>query len=277
MKRTAIAAFALCLLGGTSVLAEPGEHGDRGQRDGGHDGGHNDGGHNDSGHNDSGHNNGGQSHATPQVHNFQGAQSVQHSFQNNGAPQGVVQGPPREFDRHVQHNGGPAQVFVQHAPNNNGMVVPRDFRDDHRRDVGDDRGRDVRDNGGRDIRDNGERDVRDNGRRDFDDRGQRDVREDRGRERFDPDRFPRIFRPEHRFEWRDRDDWAPHGWFYRTWFYGQILPWGWFGPDLWISDYWYYDLPTPPYGYEWIRNGPDALLVDTRSGVVVEVVPGIFY
>jgi hypothetical protein len=34
---------------------------------------------------------------------------------------------------------------------------------------------------------------------------------------------------------------------------------------------------VPPYGYEWIRNGPDALLVDIGSGEVVSSVPGIFY
>ncbi len=97
------------------------------------------------------------------------------------------------------------------------------------------------------------------------------------RPRYNPEFFPRIFHPQERFEWRGGHWRGPPGWYYRTWYYGQILPWGWFDEGYWISDYWFYDLPVPPYGYEWVRNGPDALLVDLRSGMIVEVVPGIFY
>ena len=97
------------------------------------------------------------------------------------------------------------------------------------------------------------------------------------RPRYNPDFFPRIFHPRERFQWREGHWRGPPGWYYRSWFYGQILPWGWFAQDYWISDYWDYDLPVPPYGYEWVRNGPDALLVNIGTGFVAEVVPGIFY
>jgi Ni/Co efflux regulator RcnB len=97
------------------------------------------------------------------------------------------------------------------------------------------------------------------------------------RPRYSPQFFPRVFNPGARFHWRGGFWRGPPGWYYHSWFYGQILPYGWFAPDWWINDYWYYDLPVPPYGYEWVRNGPDALLVNIDTGFVAEVVPGIFY
>jgi Ni/Co efflux regulator RcnB len=36
-------------------------------------------------------------------------------------------------------------------------------------------------------------------------------------------------------------------------------------------------LGAPPYGYRWIRYGPDMLLVEVRSRRVVDVVYGAFY
>jgi Ni/Co efflux regulator RcnB len=97
------------------------------------------------------------------------------------------------------------------------------------------------------------------------------------RPRYNPQFFPRTFNPGNRFQWRNGPWRGPQGYAYRPWFYGQILPFGWFSAQWYISDYYDYDLPVPPYGYEWIRNGPDALLVNIGSGEVVESVPGIFY
>ena len=44
-----------------------------------------------------------------------------------------------------------------------------------------------------------------------------------------------------------------------------------------MEDYYDYDLSDPPYGYEWIRLGSDAVLVDIQSGMVVETAYGVFY
>ena len=41
-------------------------------------------------------------------------------------------------------------------------------------------------------------------------------------------------------------------------------------------DWWSYGLPEPPYGYDWVRVGPDALLVD-YSGRIVQVVRAVFW
>ena len=89
--------------------------------------------------------------------------------------------------------------------------------------------------------------------------------------------FPRTFNIGQRFQWRSGPWRGPQGYYYRPWSYGQRLPFGWFAAQFYINDYYAYDLPVPPYGYEWIRNGPDALLVDISSGEVVESVPSIFY
>ena len=43
-----------------------------------------------------------------------------------------------------------------------------------------------------------------------------------------------------------------------------------------MLDYWLFGLDVPPYGYEWVRYGPDALLIDLRSGEVIQVVYGRF-
>jgi Ni/Co efflux regulator RcnB len=69
----------------------------------------------------------------------------------------------------------------------------------------------------------------------------------------------------------------PPGWYYRRWSYGQILPFIFFSQNYWLNDWYYYDLPAPPYGYEWVRYGDDAILVDVRTGMILQVMYGVFY
>ena len=47
--------------------------------------------------------------------------------------------------------------------------------------------------------------------------------------------------------------------------------------DYWISDFALYGLMEPWPGYEWIRVGDDALLVDIETGEVIRVEYGLFY
>jgi Ni/Co efflux regulator RcnB len=68
----------------------------------------------------------------------------------------------------------------------------------------------------------------------------------------------------------------PYNWSYRSWRVGERLPF------LFLSDGYYiefgpYGLPRPPYGYRWVRFGPDVLLVNVYTGEIVEVVYDIFY
>ena len=69
----------------------------------------------------------------------------------------------------------------------------------------------------------------------------------------------------------------PPGWQYRHWTYGEYLPMLFWSPTYWITNFWLYDLDRPPVGCEWVRNGPDALLVDISTGEILEVVYDVFY
>jgi Ni/Co efflux regulator RcnB len=63
---------------------------------------------------------------------------------------------------------------------------------------------------------------------------------------------------------------------FHHWGYGQFLPRAWLVPAAFVADYAAYDLAAPPADFEWVRNGPDALLVNLDTGMVVQVVPGAF-
>jgi hypothetical protein len=47
-------------------------------------------------------------------------------------------------------------------------------------------------------------------------------------------------------------------------------------PQYLIGDYWLFGLEVPPVNYEWVRDGNDALLVDTNSGDILQVEYGVF-
>ena len=69
----------------------------------------------------------------------------------------------------------------------------------------------------------------------------------------------------------------PHGWSYRLWAVGAILPPLFLAREYWYADWAALGVPPPPPGDQWVRYGPDLLLVDVTTGQVVEVVPGVFY
>lgn len=69
----------------------------------------------------------------------------------------------------------------------------------------------------------------------------------------------------------------PQGWYSRHWGYGDILPAFFWTQNYWISDYYDYGLVAPPPGFVWVRDGDDALLVDTDTGEILQVVYGVFY
>jgi len=176
---------------------------------------------------------------------------------NPGAP------PTRTFD----HARGPGEVTPPTG------AVERSWdgrRDDRRTD-----GRDTRDGrwSGRDGRDG--RDGRWDGRDHRDDH--RDGRWPNGRqaERWQSGRYPPVYWSHDRY--RHGAYRAPYGFYVRSWAFGDILPRGWYGPDYYIDDFLDFGLPYPPPGYEWVRVGGDALLIDEYTGRIVQVVRGIFY
>jgi Ni/Co efflux regulator RcnB len=69
---------------------------------------------------------------------------------------------------------------------------------------------------------------------------------------------------------------APHGYAYRRWGYGEVLPRYYWAQQYWLTDYWLFGLEVPPVGFEWVRYGPDALLINTDNGEVIQVVYGRF-
>jgi Ni/Co efflux regulator RcnB len=68
----------------------------------------------------------------------------------------------------------------------------------------------------------------------------------------------------------------PPGWTAHRWGYGEILPRAYWGPQYLIGDYWLFGLEVPPVNYEWVRDGNDALLIDTNSGEILQVEYGVF-
>lgn len=69
-------------------------------------------------------------------------------------------------------------------------------------------------------------------------------------------------------------DW---GYGYRRFSIGVIMPSYFWGQNYWLSDPWDYRLP-PAYGpYRWVRYYDDVVLIDIRTGRVVDMIPDFFW
>jgi hypothetical protein len=69
----------------------------------------------------------------------------------------------------------------------------------------------------------------------------------------------------------------PGGWGYQRWGAGMILPGLFLAPAYYYSDWAGLGLPPPDPGFQWVRYGPDLLLVNVETGQVVDAVYGAFY
>ena len=108
------------------------------------------------------------------------------------------------------------------------------------------------------------------------------------RNRIATEGWRREWRQDRRYDWRrhrdhDRSRFRlslyidPFGWRYRPWQIQTRLPYRYYSSQYWISDTDYFRLP-PVYGpYRWVRYWNDALLIDLRSGRVVDVIPQFFW
>lgn len=92
---------------------------------------------------------------------------------------------------------------------------------------------------------------------------------------FNRSTYARSFTAQHRFHYGNYN--RPSGWTYRRWNHGQFLPRLFFAQTFWLNDWWLFDLPIPPYGYEWVRYGDDALLVNIDTGEILQVEYDVFY
>jgi Ni/Co efflux regulator RcnB len=68
----------------------------------------------------------------------------------------------------------------------------------------------------------------------------------------------------------------PAGWYAHRWTYGERLPRAFFASEYFITDFATYGLMAPWDGYEWVRYGDDALLIDTDTGEVIRTEYDLF-
>jgi len=68
----------------------------------------------------------------------------------------------------------------------------------------------------------------------------------------------------------------PAGFAWRHWGYGEILPRAYWTAEYRIADYWLFALEVPPAGFEWVRCGPDALLLNIATGEILQAQYGVF-
>jgi len=103
-----------------------------------------------------------------------------------------------------------------------------------------------------------------------------DRHDDRGRPHWQQGRYPAVYRSHQRYRYGGYYR-PPIGFYAHSWAFGEFLPHGWYGSDYLLNDWWSYGLPYPPLGYDWVRVGDDALLIDSYTGRVVQVVQDIFW
>lgn len=109
---------------------------------------------------------------------------------------------------------------------------------------------------------------------------QRDLRHDRqelradrreGREEW------RGYRDAHRDVFRMRPYPGPRGWTYRPVTIGYQFAPSFYAQRFWIANPGFYRLPPPGPGLRWVRYGNDVVLVNLRTGRVVQVYNEFFW
>lgn len=103
-----------------------------------------------------------------------------------------------------------------------------------------------------------------------------------------PVQWSGSWRDNHRYDWynhrhRNRSLFHlgfyldPFGWGYQRYNIGWRMWPSYYGSQYWLNDPWQYRLPYAPPGYRWVRYWDDAVLVDTWSGQVVDVIYNFFW
>ena len=105
--------------------------------------------------------------------------------------------------------------------------------------------------------------------------GVRPSKLEQRRREVDPNTYRYNYRAEQRY--RSRPYVRPQGWYPHRWISGDILPALFWTRSYWITDFWLFGLPIPPSGYVWVRYGSNALLVQINSGVILQVIYGVYY
>ena len=96
------------------------------------------------------------------------------------------------------------------------------------------------------------------------------------------------WRRDQRYDWRNHRHrhrslfrlglyYDPFGWGYQRWGIGWRLWPSYYSSNYWLNDPWRYRLPYAPWPYKWVRYYDDALLVNTYTGEVVDVIYNFFW
>ena len=100
-----------------------------------------------------------------------------------------------------------------------------------------------------------------------------ELREDRQETREDLQDFRRT----HRDLYRQGNYGGPRGYRYRPVNVGYRFAPEYYGRNYWVSDYGRYRLARPGYNQQWVRYGNDVVLIDLRSGRVLQVYSRFFF
>jgi len=82
----------------------------------------------------------------------------------------------------------------------------------------------------------------------------------------------------HEFAARHGDPYRwPHGYGYHRYGVGYRLPRAFWGREYYFYDYAAFGLDAPGPGLQWVRYGPDLLLISVATGAIVQTVYGAYY
>lgn len=113
-------------------------------------------------------------------------------------------------------------------------------------------------------------------------KGNRDRRDDHHDHAYDNnDRNDRDDRHDNRYYAKKRfrntiTYVAPRGYRPARYIVGNRLPDGYYSPNYDVN-YNSYQLAAPPQGYKWVRVGNDVYMVQTRDGMVRDIIYSLFY
>jgi Ni/Co efflux regulator RcnB len=108
----------------------------------------------------------------------------------------------------------------------------------------------------------------------------RDARNDRHdlrQDRRDTREDWRGYRDSHRDTFRMRPYQGPRGYAYRAVTPGFVFAPGYYHQRYWIANPGQYRLPVARPGLRWVRYGNDVVLVNVRTGRVIQVYNGFFW
>jgi Ni/Co efflux regulator RcnB len=110
-----------------------------------------------------------------------------------------------------------------------------------------------------------------------DERAWNDRRDDGKNHRADRERHDRYYDRRYDGRYKVVRYAPPHGYRAAAWHRGARLPAAYYAPRYVVYNYDAYRLRPPPRGYHWVRVDNDVVLAAITTGIVMQVIDGIFY